>query len=268
MAQFQADRAALECEVREGVAAITLNRPASMNAITPDLARGLVQTLAELPEDGSVRAILIMGSGRAFCSGGDIRAMAAALDGDRRTFFLDMTENLHRITLSLLRAKVPTIAAVNGVAAGFGFGLALSCDLVVASERATFSMAHGQVAQIPDGGGWYLLPRVVGKKRALDLYLTRRVLDAATAEEWGIITEILPVPNFREVTFGFAREIAQGPTLAYRHAKQRLGESWEQPLEQYLDAQKEVIGELGTSRDFEEGVRAFLERRGPNFEGC
>jgi 2-(1,2-epoxy-1,2-dihydrophenyl)acetyl-CoA isomerase len=267
MTRFQASREAISCEIREGVALVTLNRPEAMNAITPDLAGGLAEILTELPDDGSVRAILVSGTGRAFCSGGDIRAMSAALEEDPKAFFFEFTGDLHRIALALLRAEVPTVAAVNGVAAGFGFGLALSCDLVIASERATFSMAHGQVAQIPDGGGWYLLPRVVGRKRALDLYLTRRVLDAKMAEDWGIITEILPVANFREVAFGFAREIAQGPTLAYRHAKHRLGEGWHQPLEEYLTEQQRVIAELGGTRDFGEGVRAFLDRRAPEFCG-
>jgi 2-(1,2-epoxy-1,2-dihydrophenyl)acetyl-CoA isomerase len=267
MADSHGDRAPLEREIREGVAVLTLSRPEAMNAISPELARSLAETLAELPTDGSVRAILVTGSGRAFCSGGDIRAMSAALDEDPREFFLDLTENLHRISLSLLNAAVPTIAAVNGAAAGFGFGLALSCDLVIASERATFSMAHGQVAQIPDGGGWYMLPRVVGRKRALDLYLTRRTLDAELAEQWGIITEILPVANFREVAIGFAREIARGPTLAYRHAKRRLSEGWQQPLEAYLTEQRRVIADLGASHDFREGVRAFLEQRPPDFRG-
>ncbi|MGH2569870.1 MAG: enoyl-CoA hydratase/isomerase family protein [bacterium] len=267
MTKFQTSREAIASEIREGVALVTLNRPEAMNAVSPELARGLLETLSQLPDDGSVRAILVAGTGRAFCSGGDIRAMSAALDEDPKAFFLDLTESLHGIALALLRAEVPTIAAVNGVAAGFGFGLALACDLVVASERATFSMAHGQVAQIPDGGGWYLLPRVVGRKRALDLYLTRRVLDAKTAESWGIINEILPVANFREVAFGFAREIAQGPTLAYRHAKHRLDDAWHQPLEEYVANQRRVIAELGGSKDFEEGVRAFLERRAPEFRG-
>jgi 2-(1,2-epoxy-1,2-dihydrophenyl)acetyl-CoA isomerase len=261
------DRSVLVTEIIEGVAVVTLNRPQAMNAMSPDLARALADTLSELPQDGSVRAILVTGTGRAFCSGGDIRAMASALDQDPRRFFLDLTADLHRITLSLLRAPVPTIAAVNGETAGFGFGLALSCDLVIASERARFSMLHGQVAQIPDGGGWYILPRVVGRKRALDLYLTRRTLDARTAEEWGVVTEILPITNFREVAIGFAREIAQGPTLAYRQAKHRLAEGWDQPLDEYLVEQRRVIADLGASRDFEEGVRAFLERREPQFRG-
>ena len=267
MGAFVGQRDFLEAEIRESVAVVTLKRPETMNALSPELARALAETLSDIPEDGSVRALLITGTGRSFCSGGDIRAMAAALEGDPAQFFLDLTEDLHRITRALLGAPVPTIAAVNGVAAGFGFGLALSCDLVVASDRARFSMMHGQVAQIPDGGGWYQLPRVVGRKRALDLYLTRRILDAATAVEWGVVTEIFPVTSFREVAFGFAREIALGPTLAYRHAKRRLAESWNQPLDEFLDDQRQVIGELGRSHDFQEGVRAFLKRKKPRFEG-
>jgi 2-(1,2-epoxy-1,2-dihydrophenyl)acetyl-CoA isomerase len=267
MPESQANRTILETEIREGVAIVTLNRPEALNAVSQEMARGLAEILSELPADGSVRAILVTGAGRAFCSGGDIRAMASALEENPRDFFVEVVGNLHDITLSLLNARVPTIAAVNGVAAGFGFGLALSCDLVIASERATFSMAHGQVAQIPDGGGWYLLPRVVGRKRALDLYLTCRVLDAQTAERWGIVTQILPVANFREVAFGFAREIAQGPTLAYAHAKHRLAAGWDQPLEEYLTEQRQVIVDLADTHDFEEGVRAFLDRRAPQFGG-
>lgn len=267
MNAFLREREVLKAEIQDGVAVVTLQRPEALNAVSPDLAQALAETLAEVPTDGSVRALLITGTGKAFCSGGDIRAMAAALDADPRAFFLDLTENLHRITRALLRAEVPTLAAVNGAAAGFGFGLALSCDLVLASERARFSMAHGQVAQIPDGGGWYMLPRVVGRKRALDLYLTQRVLDANTAEAWGIVTEILPVTNFREVAVGFAREIARGPTRAYREAKHRLADGWEQPLDSYLEEQRRVIAELGQSDDFEEGVRAFLARRPPEFRG-
>ena len=264
---FTAPQNALVAEIHDGVGVVTLNRPEALNAVTPQLARALADTLAELPEDGSVRALLVTGAGKAFCSGGDVRAMSAALDDDPRQFFLELTESLHRVTLSLLNARVPTVAAVNGPAVGFGFGLALSCDLVLASERATFTMAHGQVGQIPDGGGWYLLPRVIGRKRALDMYLTRRELDAETAQEWGIVTETIPVSSFREVSLGFAREIAQGPTLAYMHAKRRLGEGWNQNLEAYLDEQRRVIVELGASRDFAEGVRAFLERRAPKFRG-
>jgi 2-(1,2-epoxy-1,2-dihydrophenyl)acetyl-CoA isomerase len=267
MTPFPVERDALQVEIRDGVAALTLNRPAAMNAMSPGLARAIAEALGELPPDGSVRAILVTGAGRAFCSGGDIRAMSAALEEGPREFFLELTGYLHRISRSLLEAGVPTVAAVNGPAAGFGFGLALSCDLVIASERATFAMAHGQVAQIPDGGGWYLLPRVVGRKRALDLYLTRRELDAQTAERWGVVTQILPVTNFREVAMGFARELAQGPTLAYRQAKRRLAAGWDQPFAEYLDEQRQVIADLGASRDFEEGVRAFLERRAPVFRG-
>ncbi|HMB70882.1 MAG TPA: enoyl-CoA hydratase-related protein [bacterium] len=267
MSSFEPDRDALQVEIKDGVAAVTLNRPDAMNAMSPGLARGLAEVLSELPSDGSVRAILITGAGRAFCAGGDIRAMSAALEEGPRQFFLDLSEDLHHISRSLLEARVPTIAAVNGPAAGFGFGLALSCDLVIASERATFLMAHGQVAQIPDGGGWYLLPRVVGRKRALDLYLTRRELDAQTAERWGIVTQIFPTTNFREVVMGFARELAQGPTMAYREAKRRLAAGWDQPITEYLEEQRQVIGELGASADFEEGVRAFLERRAPKFRG-
>ena len=264
---FLAPRDVLNVELRDGVGIVTLNRPDSLNAVTPELARALADTLSAAPDDGTVRAILLMGAGKAFCAGGDVRAMAAALDADPRDFFRELTTHLHRITLSLLNAKVPTIAAVHGPAAGFGFGLALSCDLVVASERARFSMAHGQVGQVPDGGGWYLLPRVIGRKRALDLYLTRRELDAERAQDWGIVTEILPGANFREVAIGFAREIADGPTLAYRHAKRRMGEGWNQTLDEYLAAQQRTIVELGASDDFREGVRAFLERRRPAFRG-
>ncbi len=267
MSPFSTDRDILGAEIVDAVAVLTLRRPETLNAISLELARALDETLAALPADGSVRAILLTGTGKAFCSGGDIRAMCAALDDDPHAFFHRLTGHLHGITRSLIRAEVPTIAAVNGIAAGFGFGLALSCDLVIASERAQFSMAHGQVAQIPDGGGWYLLPRVVGRKRALDLYLTRRVLDAQTAEDWGLVTEILPVAKFREVAIGFARDIAQGPTLAYRHAKHRLADAWEQPFDAYLAEQREVISNLGKTADFEEGVRAFLERRAPSFRG-
>jgi 2-(1,2-epoxy-1,2-dihydrophenyl)acetyl-CoA isomerase len=265
---FAADQGPpIEQELREGVAIVTLNRPGSLNSVTLELARSLAETLRNLGNGDGVRAIMVTGLGRAFCSGGDVKAMLAALDHDPGEFFLDLTASLHGVTRALLHAKVPTVAAVNGAAVGFGFGLALSCDIVIASERATFSMSHGRVAQIPDGGGWYLLPRVVGRKRALDLYLTRRVLEPKEAERWGIVTEVFPSANFREVAFNFVREIAQGPTLAYREAKRRLGEAWTQPLDDFLDRQRDVIAELGKSHDFAEGVRAFLDRRAANFKG-
>lgn len=267
MSKFTDARDSIEAEIKDLVAIVTLKRPETMNAVSPELARSLADTFAEIPTDGSVRAVILTGEGRAFCSGGDIRAMSAALDGDVTSFFLDLTANLHRISRALTSCHVPTIAAVNGPAAGFGFGLALSCDLVIASERAEFSLAHGQVGQIPDGGAWYLLPRVVGKKRALDLYLTRRVLDAKSAEDWGIVTEILPVSNFREVAIGFAKDIARGPTRAYAMAKRRLGEGWDSTFDVYLDEQRRAIAELAGTNDFREGVRAFLERRAPDFAG-
>lgn len=258
-------REVLQTDVSDGIALLRLNRPAALNAMHPDLARALDQSLRAIPEDGSVRAIVLTGAGRAFCAGGDIRAMSAALDESPREFFLDLIDCLHGITRSLMRAPVPTVAAVNGVAAGFGLGLALSCDLVVASERAKFSMAHSQVGQIPDGGAWYLLPRSIGRHRALDLYLRRRSLDAETARDWGMVGEVLPAAGFAEAAREIAVQLAAGPGGAYREAKLQLLRSDGESLDDFLDGQRQRIAELGETANFAEGVRAFLDRRPPEF---
>src|SRR5499433_1186937 len=217
----------LTLERRDGVATITLDRPDAYNALNLTLGRELFHAALEADEDPAVRCVVITGAGKAFCAGGDVKGFA---DNLPRVGVLvkELTTYLHGAVSRLARSPKPVIMAVNGVAAGGGLSFALSGDLVVAAESARFTMAYSKIAATPDGSSSYFLPRLVGMRRAMELYFTNRVLSAREALEWGLVTRVVPDGEFRASVAALAAELAQGPTLAYGKAKRLLHQStWE-----------------------------------------
>src|SRR5262249_11954548 len=205
-------------QIKDGVAAITLNRPDAYNALNLALARELFHATLEADEERALRCILITGARRAFCAGGDVKDFA---DNPDRIGILvkELTTYLHGSVSRLARSLKPVIMAVNGVAAGGGMSFALSGDLVVAAESAKFTMAYSKIAASPHGSSPYFLPRLIGLRRSLELHYTNRVLSAREAMEWGLVNRVHADAEFGAAVGALARELAQGPTLAFGRAK-------------------------------------------------
>lgn len=252
----------LTYEAKDGVALITLNRPDVMNALTTQM-RAEIQ-VAVTHAGKSARVVVLTGAGRAFCSGQDLgdRANAADLNLER-TLRDEYTPMLNAI----IHCPVPTIAAVNGAAAGAGANLALACDVVIASEKAYFLQAFTRIGLIPDAGGTYVLPRAMGMAKAMGAALFADKITARQADDWGMIWEAVTDDAFDAHWRARATHLAQGPTKAFGAVKRVIRASWDNDLDTQLALEASEQGECGESRDFREGVLAFVEKRRPKFEG-
>jgi 2-(1,2-epoxy-1,2-dihydrophenyl)acetyl-CoA isomerase len=254
-------------EIRERVAHFTLDRPDRGNAINLEMAQELADTAARLADDPGVGAVLLRGLGPNFCVGGDVKTFATF--GDRLPQYLrPVATALHLAVSRLARSDVPLVAAVQGAAAGAGMSLACAADFVLAADSARFRMAYTRIGLSVDGGSSYFLPRIVGARRALDLMLTNRTLDAAEACDWGIVTRVVPAADLDREAEAFAATLARGATGALRAAKRLVRESWSDSLETQLEYETREIVERARSVDAREGITAFVERREPRFRGA
>ncbi len=250
-------------EVTNGVATITLNRPEKMNALSQELVSGFHEALEKAQSDTRVRSVILTGGGKAFCAGGDLDSFADmdALAGKR------YLQKAHRLLMALHTLEKPVIAAVNGFAAGAGFNLALACDLIVAGEQAKFGQVFAKVGLVPDFGGMYFLPRVVGLPRAKELMYSGRMITAKEAQEYGIVLEVTEPERLMERANQLAGMLAEGPGAALGMAKTILNRSFELSLEQLLHEEAMAQGIAFSTSDHREGVRAFFEKRKPEFTG-
>ncbi len=253
-------------DVKDGVATITLNRPDAYNALNRGLAAELFQATLEADEDRNVRCIVITGAGKAFCAGGDVKDFA---DNPERIGILvkELTTYLHGAVSRLARTQKPVVTAVNGVAAGGGMSFALSGDLVVATESAKFTMAYSRIAASPDGSSTYFLPRLIGLRRSLELFYTNRVLSAREAMEWGLVNRVHPDAEFAAAVGTLARELAQGPTLAFGRGKLLFHQSTHESLETQMELEAQAIAASGHTEDFRNGVVAFARKQPVGFKG-
>jgi 2-(1,2-epoxy-1,2-dihydrophenyl)acetyl-CoA isomerase len=253
-------------EKKAQVATITLNRPDAYNALNLGLGRELFHAVLEVDEDPDVRCVVITGAGKAFCAGGDVKDFVENLP---RIGLLvkELTTYLHGAVSRLNRSHKPVIMAVNGVAAGGGLSFALSGDLVVAAESARFTMAYSKIAATPDGSSSYFLPRLIGLRRTVELYMTNRVLTAREAQEWGLITRVVADAELEAVVDGLARELAQGPTKAFGAAKRLFHQSTYESLETQMELEAQAIAASGRTQDFRDGVTAFASKKTPTFQG-
>ncbi|PRX38206.1 2-(1,2-epoxy-1,2-dihydrophenyl)acetyl-CoA isomerase [Meinhardsimonia xiamenensis] len=252
----------IRLKIADNLAVITLNRPEVMNALNSQMRAEILSAVREA--EGAARALVITGEGRAFCSGQDLGDRANVDDLDLERTLRDEYEPMLR---AIFDCKIPTIAAVNGAAAGAGANLALACDVVIAAESAVFLQAFARIGLIPDAGGTYWLPRQVGFARAMGLALFAEPVKAAEAAAMGMIWEAVPDDRFAEHWHARAAKLANGPTEAYRRIKRALRESWSNDLDAQLELEAHLQGECGRTRDFREGVMAFLEKRPPIYEG-
>ncbi len=248
--------------LQDGVATITLNRPEKMNALSTQMRAEIAYAVSEAGK--TARVVVITGAGKAFCSGQDLgdRVSAANLDLER-TLRDEYQPMLHAI----VECPVPTIAAVNGAAAGAGANLALAADVVIAAERAYFLQAFARIGLIPDAGGTYVLPRTMGTAKAMGAALFADKITARQADDWGMIWEAVPDADFEPRWQARAAHLAQGPTAAYTAIKKVIRGSWDNSMEDQLTLEAKQQGQCGKSRDFKEGVLAFTEKRPAQFEG-
>ena len=257
---------AIRVERAEQVTTITLNRPDAFNALSLTLGRELFHAALEADEDPDVRCVVITGTGRAFCAGGDVKDFVENLERIG-VHIKELTTYLHGAISRLARSDKPVIMAVNGVAAGGGLSLALSGDLVIAAESARFTMAYSKIAATPDGSSSYFLPRLCGLRRAMELYFTNRVLSAREAEAWGLVTRVVPDAELSSAAGALARELAQGPSKAFGAAKRLFHHSTWESLETQMELEAQAIAASGHTEDFRAGVTAFAEKKTPTFRG-
>lgn len=249
-------------EFNSGVATVTMNRPEALNALSLQLTRDLDAAIRQAVVD-EARAVVLTGSGRAFCSGGDLREMKSMWESEGRIeAFLDAPlEALHGVIRLIRETPIPFIAAVNGVCAGAGTNFALACDMVVAANDATFNEAFVRIGLTPDCGGTFFLPRAVGEKIAAELFMTGDAVDANRALAIGMINRVVPAAELAAEAAKLAAKLAAGPTAAIGRIKRMLGASFANDLTAQLALEHECQLESGKSAEFREGVAAFFDKR-------
>jgi 2-(1,2-epoxy-1,2-dihydrophenyl)acetyl-CoA isomerase len=254
-------------DISESVATITLNRPDRLNSFTSAMHVELRDALARVKSDGSVRALLITGAGRGFCAGQDLTENVMSGSSDNFDVGATLEQNYNPLILALRTLPMPVICALNGVAAGAGCNVALACDLVLAARSAGLIEVFSRIALIPDAGGTYFLPRLVGSARAMGMAITGDKVSAEQAEAWGLIWKCLDDDKLMPEARALAAQLASGPTRAYALIKQALHAAPGNTIEAQLSLEARLQREAGRSADFREGVKAFLEKRPPRFSG-
>jgi 2-(1,2-epoxy-1,2-dihydrophenyl)acetyl-CoA isomerase len=254
--------------LRDGVLCLTLNRPDVLNSFNSVMAHALQGQLQRAAEDPAVRAVLLTGAGRGFCAGQDL---AAALSGPGEPMpdIGDYVEAFwNPIVRGIRHLEKPVICAVNGVAAGAGANLAFACDITIAAEEASFVESFAKLGLIPDTSGTFFVPRLVGLQRATGMFFLAEKMPAAQAKAWGLIWEVVPLATLQETAFAMAAKLAQQATRGFGLTKRALNASMGNGLDAQLDVEAACMREAGRTADYEEGVRAFLEKRAPVYRGA
>jgi 2-(1,2-epoxy-1,2-dihydrophenyl)acetyl-CoA isomerase len=253
---------------RDGhVAHVTFNRPEVGNALDIPMARALMETVITCEEDESIRCVLLTGAGRLFCGGGDVAAFAAA--GDALPALLrEITAYIHTAVVRLARMRKPVVTAINGPAAGAGIGLAVVGDIALADPRAHFTLAYTGIGMSPDGGATWLLPRLVGLRRAQELCLRNRRVAAEEAATIGLVTRVVPEGALADEAAALAQELAVSATSALGATRRLLLESGSAALEAQLDAESRAIAAQARTSEGKEGIAAFVGKRKPDFIGA
>jgi 2-(1,2-epoxy-1,2-dihydrophenyl)acetyl-CoA isomerase len=253
----------MRLELRENVAFLTFARPNAANTIHLAFGHEFLASVFAIESSSGIRAVVITGEGKHFCLGGDLRAMATA-DMDMQAYLSELTTNLHAGMALLARVNAPVIAAVNGTAAGAGLGLVLAADIVIAGRSAKFVPAYTGVALTPDAGCTFMLPRVIGYKRAMELFLTNRMLSADEALAWGLVNDVVDDENVATKAAELATHLAAGPVGAFGALKRLMLES-EPGLEAQQGRESRSIAARGATAEGREGITAFIEKRPPRY---
>ena len=265
-------------ETEDNVATVTLNLPGKLNALSQDITAGLWRAIDKARADDSIRAMVITGAGRGFCSGADVEGLAAATGGSgvaaneappgqQKAGTSQEMRSLVDIPAALLQLPVPVLGAINGVAAGGGLSIALACDIRIASEEARFAAVWVKRALMPDLGISYTLPRAVGLSKACEMIFSGDIIDATEAERIGLVSKVVPHEQLLSTTMELAKRIAKGPPMAIRYAKEVMYKAQDMDMETTVKLEAVNFGKCLRSEDAAEGVRSFLEKREPDFKG-
>ncbi|MDR0390060.1 MAG: enoyl-CoA hydratase [Spirochaetaceae bacterium] len=250
-------------ELTGATALVKLNNPDSLNALSAGIKADLIEFFLEVKNEDTIRAVVLTGAGKAFCAGGDLKAEPASspAEGRRRI------KKLHELVRCIQNLEKPVIAAVNGFAVGAGMNLALACDIIIASEDAKFSEIFTNVGLIPDAGGLFFLPQLIGPMRAKELCFTARRINAEEAEHLGLVNKVVPREKLIEEAMEMAKNISRGPMVSIAYIKRLINKSAEWDLDTLLEAESFAQGICMNTRDAGEGVNAFKEKREPVFTG-
>src|SRR6478672_7040584 len=246
-----------------GVLSLTLNRPDKLNAFNPEMHKLLREALEQARDEAGVRAVLLTGSGRGFCAGQDLSERNVSAEAAPIDLSVSLGSNYNPLVRRLRALPKPVVCAVNGVAAGAGANIALACDIVLAARSASFVQSFSRLGLVPDSGGTYFLPRLVGSARAMGLALLGERLSAEEAERWGLIWKAVEDERLVEEATGIAQTLAAGPTKGYGLIKQAIHASAGNSLDAQLDLERDLQREAGFSEDYREGVAAFMQKRKP-----
>jgi 2-(1,2-epoxy-1,2-dihydrophenyl)acetyl-CoA isomerase len=254
-------------EAQDGYAVVTLNRPDRLNSFNAEMHERLREAVSEIKRRDDVRAVLLTGAGRGFCAGQDLSDRAVKADAAPVDLGYTLSTFYNPLIRALRELPKPVISAVNGVAAGAGANLALSADIVIAARSASFVQAFSKIGLVPDCGGTYFLPRLIGTARAMGLALLGDKLSAEDAERWGLIWKCVDDAKLLDEARTLAKQLGAGPTKGFADIKRAIYASATNTLDAQLDLERDLQRELGKTADYREGVQAFLEKRAPKFSG-
>jgi 2-(1,2-epoxy-1,2-dihydrophenyl)acetyl-CoA isomerase len=252
-------------EVADGAAAITLNRPAKLNAFNDKMIGETTDAFKAAGRDSAVRCVLLSGAGRGFSSGQDLGDFQDR--GENVSIGEHLRHGYHRLIKQMVGLEKPIIGAINGIAAGAGCGVALAADIRIAADSASFMLAFSRIGLVPDSGLNWFLPRLVGYARAYEMAVTADRIPAEQALAWGLVNRVVPADQLPEIAAAWARRLAEGPTLAYGLTKRAMNRAWGMSLDESLAYEAHIQEVAGRSRDNREGIAAFLEKREPQFTG-
>jgi len=259
----------IQFEKKDYIALITMNRPESLNALSKTLCNELLDAIKQCKWDSEVRAVVLTGAGKAFCAGGDVRAMKNFLhdypDNDPGEIIEEMVSDFHPIILALRELKKPVIGAINGICSGGGAGLAQACDILIAAESAKFHMAYIAIGEVPDGGNTFFLLHKVGIHKAAELIFTGDIINAKEAYRLGIFNRVVSDENLLSEATKFAKRLVEKPSFAMGLAKEMLNKAFLGNLETQLEIEKKGVISCAGTKEFKEGITAFFEKRKPNF---
>lgn len=254
-------------EVSEGVQTITLNRPDVLNSFTKAMAQEVQRALKSAAENEEIRAVLLTGAGRGFCAGQDLAEALPQGDGPMPDIGEFVKASYNPMIRAIRSLEKPVICAVNGIAAGAGANLAFACDMTIAAQEASFVQSFSKLGLIPDTSGTFFVPRLIGSQRATGLFFLAEKMSADKAKEWGMIWDVVPHAVLHDTAFGLAKQLATQATRGFGLTKRAMNASFGNGLDAQLDLEAQCMHEAGKTADYEEGVRAFLEKRKPVYKG-